>query len=144
MKNLALLFVLVAACTSSGSGDILTATVHRTGGLAPTPASGSSCQAIDDTYTYDAATLVVTWQRCEEQGTTGVFQLVPGQQAIATSTAQQLEAALSDLHASAQQCGGDIRDRIVITSTNGSTTFDPAQCAGDSAVFEILDGLNAF
>jgi hypothetical protein len=139
----AVLLLVVTACAGSGSGDLVDATVHRTGGFAPSGGSGSTCQAIDDTYTYDAATHIATWQRCEPQGAAGVDQFTNGQTTLPADTAAQLESALAGLRGGPTPCGGDIHDRIVITWATGITTFEPAQCAhGETAVFDILEGLN--
>jgi len=53
------------------------------------------------------------------------------------ATASQLDAALHNLRATEQVCGGDITDTVIV---DGMTWTD-AQCANDAAVFSIVEPL---
>jgi len=134
-----LLAVIAAGCTDPGAGAITSATITRTGGLTPMPPPGSTCTPLDERYTYDGPTHALDWQRCETPSDGSPDHVASGRVALTAGTAAQLEDALTHLHDGAQPCGGDLVDRIVIVSPDGTRVYDPAQCAvGEDAVFEIL------
>lgn len=136
MRSLCLL-VLAACATEPAGSSVHTATVTRTGGLAPS-IPGSSCQPMDETFTYDAPTRRFAWRLCESPSTGAPFAFQTGARTLDAVTADQLDSALHGLHASAQACGGDITDTVIV---DGATYAD-AQCyAGDADLFAILEPL---
>jgi hypothetical protein len=138
MRSLCL--VVLAACAAEPGGSspsVHTATVTRTGGLAPS-IPGSSCQPMDETFTYDAPTHRLTWRLCESPSTGAPFAFHTGARTLDAATAVQLETALHGLYASEQACGGDITDTVIVDGT----TYVNAQCyAGDADLFAILEPL---
>lgn len=129
------LLLLVAACADPATTPT-TASMTRTGGLAP-HRDGSSCQPMDEAFTFDAKTRTLTWRICGSPDATTPFAFHTGRRVLDEPTAAQLDAALHDLRATAQLCGGDIVDTVIVDGT----TWNGAQCANDAAVFELVEPL---
>lgn len=138
MRSLCLLALVACAAEPAGpSPAVHTATVTRTGGLAPS-IPGSTCQPMDETFTYDAPTRRFTWRLCESPSTGAPFAFQTASRTLDAATADQLETALHGLHASEQACGGDITDTVIVDGV----TYADAQCyTGDSDLFAILEPL---
>ena len=131
-----LAFLLTVASCADPSTTTTTASISRTGGLAPSR-QGSSCQPMDETFTFDATTRQLTWRICESPDATTPFAFHDGDRVLDDATAMQLDAALHDLRATAQACGGDIKDTVIVDGT----TWNNAQCANDGAIFQVVEPL---
>jgi hypothetical protein len=93
---------------------------------------------MDETFTYDAPTRHLAWRFCESPSMGAPFAFQTGARTLDAATADQLDTALHSLYASAQRCGGDITDTVIVDGE----TYANAQCyVGDAALFEILEPL---
>jgi hypothetical protein len=145
-----LLFIAIVACTvgcaaqSTNNGVFpSTATsleLHVAGGLAPMPATGSTCTPADDSYTYVLATQVLSWTECSSPTAGGVYAFVPGQATLDDAAAAQLVDALQALEPPPQPCGADFSATLAFATPGGETTFDSAEClVGYSDMVNAID-----
>ncbi len=133
--------LLLAACSQAADppADTVRVDISRKGGFSPTPAAGSTCTPMDDSYTLTIATQILTWQRCESQTAGGIYTPTPGQATLDDPAFEMLSIAIDNLHAVQPPCDGDLIDTFVFTTGSGVTTLAGVQCdANDPAVFELL------
>jgi len=131
--------LFVAGCLGGGPTEVQNATLHHTGGLAPTPAPGSTCTPQDDTWHYDAGTQEVTFQHCLAASPGAPDHFTSGQVTLSHADAVMLEDALLYVRPapSNKNCGGDVDDHLEIETFSATTTY--TQCAiGESQVFELF------
>ena len=139
--------LLAFGCTTNASSDPFSSdtteiAISRTGGLAPTPAAGSTCAPMDDRYTLTVASHILAWQFCAAPANDQVYSPVPGQRTLSDAQFEQVTTSLHGLTGPQPGCGGDLIDQIVFTTPTTHTTLDRANCLGnEGAVFELLDGL---
>jgi hypothetical protein len=131
-----ILLCLAACAADPAPTSVQTAQMTRTGGLAP-HRDGSSCQPMDETFNFDASTRALTWRICTSPNDTDPFAFHTAGTVLDPTTATQLDTALHDLRATAQLCGGDIVDTVIVDGT----TWNEAQCANDAAAFAIVEPL---
>ncbi|MDB4959720.1 MAG: hypothetical protein JWO36_7289 [Myxococcales bacterium] len=136
-------FIAAAGCATQTSdpftSDTQTVVMARRGGFAPTPAAGSTCAPMDETYTLVVATGQLSWQVCTSATLGGVYKFQPGSATPSASALSSLEESLHGLGAPAGPCAADIADKIVFHTTTGDTTITSAQCIpGEMAVFTVI------
>nr|HEX4318578.1 hypothetical protein [Kofleriaceae bacterium] len=132
-----------APSTGSDGGivaaDATSVQIHITGGLAPTPAAGSTCQPMDDLYTYTIATRVLAWTTCTSATGDNVFAEAPGSATLDAASADQLHAALLALAPEMTTVGGDITARLAYAAPSGSGSFiHIEQANGYSDVMDVV------
>jgi hypothetical protein len=130
------ILLCLAACAADPATAVNTAQLTRTGGLAP-HRDGSTCQPMDETFNFDAATRALTWRICGSPNDTDPFAFHTGGTVLDPTTASQLDTALHDLRATAQRCGSDITDTVIVDGA----TWNNAQCSNDAAAFELVEPL---
>lgn len=143
-----LLFVL-AACATDHVGtnlvpdDATRVVIHRQGGFAPHP-EGSTCTAIDETYSVDLASGAVTYHVCSTAAGNSPYAFADGQLAPTTADLANLRGLIAALPTLIPACSGDLDDAITVVSPSGSTTYDRVQCVGgESSLVDALDALFA-
>ena len=135
IRVLALLFV--TGCLGGAPTEIESATLHHTGGLAPSGGAGSTCQPMDDTWQYVSATRVVKFQHCESTAMDAPFMFTTGQVTLSAGDAATLERALMAVEPGGVNCGGDVQDRLDIIGPTHFGSF--TQCAsGEQNVYELF------
>lgn len=141
----AAVFACTAGCTQSSQpsdavfpDDATRLELHVTGGLAPTPAAGSTCTPADDTYAYVLATRALSWTSCESDAG-GVYTPRSAQATLAPNAAQQLHDALDALALPPQPCGSDLSATLHVDTPSGASDYARAEClVGFSDVQDAL------
>ena len=137
--------LLGCAATPSAPGGHLPAdatrvVVTRTGGFSPNP-QGSTCTALDETYTLDLASHQLSFKICTSTSG-GPNMFVTGQPVLGEADFTSITDALDGFRATAQLCSGDLHDTITIVATSGDATSENAQClGGESDLLSRLEEL---
>jgi len=136
--------LLVAACTASPAdnglvpGDATRITIHRTGGLAANPV-GSTCTAMDETYTLDLATGAFSYAICAPSVEGGPNGTIMGEAVALPDQLANLRSELAALPAVIPACSGDFTDVLSIATRAGTVTHAHVQCvSGESDVYDAL------
>ena len=146
MRSLLLLSVL-AACTSSDStgpfpSDTSVVNLTLVGGLAPTPGPGSTCQPLDDEYTYSLSERHLGWKSCESPTIGGTYTFVTGEKTLSEADHDDLVSALQALRPAPGGCGGDATETFQFATPNGVTTYPQGGCMpGANDVLDLFDSL---
>jgi hypothetical protein len=144
-----LLLLVLAACATDHAGptlvpgDATRVVVHRQGGFAPHP-DGSTCTAIDETFSVDLATGAVTYHVCSTAAGNSPYAFADGQVAPTADQLAMIRDLIAELPTQIPACAGDLNDSITVVSPSGSTTYDHVQCLdSESSLVQALDSLFA-
>ncbi|MEP6866136.1 MAG: hypothetical protein ABJE66_36285 [Deltaproteobacteria bacterium] len=146
--RLSILCFLVACATNHSTptlvpDDATRVIVHREGGFAPHP-EGSTCTAIDETFTVDLASGAVTYHVCSTAAGNSPYAFADGQLAPSADQLAIIRDSIAALPTVIPACSGDLNDSITVVTPTGSTTYDHVQCLdSEGSLVEALDSLFA-
>jgi hypothetical protein len=146
--RLSILCFLVACATNHSTptlvpDDATRVVIHRQGGFAPHP-EGSSCTAIDETFSVDLASGAITYHVCSTAAGNSPYAFQDGQLGPTADDLAMIRSLIAELPTQIPQCAGDIDDAITVITPSGSTTYDHVECMMDeTALVEALDSLFA-
>jgi hypothetical protein len=144
--SLAVVLACAAGCTTTSTapgGAFPTATtsvqLSLLGGLAPQAGPGSTCQPIDEHYTYELSTRHLTWTICSSPTVGGVYTPVPGSATLSADDATNLVNALRAVEPATTECGGDITEMFDFATPGGTKHYAQAGCMpGASDVIDLI------
>jgi hypothetical protein len=144
MRSLAL--ILLAACTTTtptGPGGVYPESATEvqlsiSGGFAPMAAPGSTCQPIDDHYTYATSARQLSWSICSSPTDDLVFQAVTGHTTLSAGDAQQLVDALGAVQLAETGCGGDVTETLVFATPDNTRGYQANCMPGADAVIQLF------
>jgi hypothetical protein len=130
------LLVVLAACATNNTDhggptlvpdDATRVVIHRQGGTAPHPA-GSTCTAMDETFSVDLASGAITYHVCSTAAGNSPYAFQDGQLAPTADDAAMIRDLIAELPTTIPECAGDIDDSITVIAPSGTTTYDHVEC----------------
>ena len=139
--------ILLAACTTTtptGPGGVYPETTTEVqlslqGGLAPQAQPGSTCQPLDEQYTYSPPARLLSWSVCSSPNNDLVFTKVTGHRTLSTDEAQQLADALGAVQLSDMACGGDVTETLEFTTPNDTRGYQANCMPGADMVIQLFE-----